>query len=909
MRSKQKKPFTLTDLQDATPSEEAEAFPAPAPEPAQASIRPPPPEHVAAMEKLKANEEGLAGLRRSAEATPSRPPRTGGDGWARYAYPIAVAAALTWAGGLVAFVLGFQSRFGAFDYGALQWVVIGALAAMPAAFILLAAAAMRQGARLAAETRRARDLADDLAIPAALAADQTGGAMDAMRREIENASVAALEAQEPIAALRAALAEESRKLTHTAAEARETGREIAETLGRERAALSELAAALQAQAAEAVEALTLQTRVVADTSDLAQAQLQEAQAALASRAADLAVAAGDASQTALMAGDKLAAQVERLEATGGGVSERLNRLQLTMARERDELNSLSESLRIDQEDLAVQMETRRAQLVEAAAEAREGAAVLGEASDAGSDALRSLIATAAEEVRRLAETAHREQEVLDAKARSAVGLFTGAVAEERATLEAKTLAAIDQLAAAAEEARMAAAGHVESAALAAAEHVEVARARIDELAETAAAKIDDLGETAFAAGRKADEVFDARMAAARRLIDQSAALVDESGRRSAERIEAGLASTRAALDDIQGLLAEVDARFDRIPDEARQRAEAVREAVERGVSDLTAAARAAAEETQAIDAVFQERVRRNYEVLSEAVRLMGRVAGAAGPPLGAEQVSRPTPPVQTPVPGAAQSVRPDAEPEVAREPVEVRSAVAVGERALHVSMGQATTARADPLRPAALAEPIASAREPARAYEPTSAGAAGLRPRLRLTPASDEPGVSMFKPQQPTPEPTPRPAEIHAPKPDEPADTTADEWTWKDLLSTMDDPVDDEALAERLMGEISALGIDAGALLPRSRVDEIAAVLQAGDGGGAREVVRRLAPAAVRRLSRRVLTDRALRGDADKYVRRYEKLLGESAARDREGYMISALLGSEPGRAFLLLDAAIGDLA
>src|SRR3712207_6941968 len=53
----------------------------------------------------------------------------------------------------------------------------------------------------------------------------------------------------------------------------------------------------------------------------------------------------------------------------------------------------------------------------------------------------------------------------------------------------------------------------------------------------------------------------------------------------------------------------------------------------------------------------------------------------------------------------------------------------------------------------------------------------------------------------------------------------------------------------------SALGIDAAALLPRTRLDEIGAVLQAGDAGGAREVVRRLAPAAVRRLSRRVLTE------------------------------------------------------
>ena len=122
------------------------------------------------------------------------------------------------------------------------------------------------------------------------------------------------------------------------------------------------------------------------------------------------------------------------------------------------------------------------------------------------------------------------------------------------------------------------------------------------------------------------------------------------------------------------------------------------------------------------------------------------------------------------------------------------------------------------------------------------------------------------------------------------------------------DEVDTEALAERLMGEILALGIDASILLPRAKVDEVAAVLQAGDPVGARDVVRRMAPAGVRRLSRRVLMDKGLRAEADRYVRRYESLLADAAERDPEGFMTTALLTSDPGRAFLLLDAAIGDL-
>ena len=134
-------------------------------------------------------------------------------------------------------------------------------------------------------------------------------------------------------------------------------------------------------------------------------------------------------------------------------------------------------------------------------------------------------------------------------------------------------------------------------------------------------------------------------------------------------------------------------------------------------------------------------------------------------------------------------------------------------------------------------------------------------------------------------------------------------WTWKDLLSSIDEPpIDDEVLAERLIAEIEAMGLDAANLLPLHRIDEIAAAVQRGDGQSAREAVRGLAPGAVRRLSRRVLTDKVLRAQADRYVRRYEDLLHDSARRDHEGFMTAALLGSDPGRAFLLFNAAVGEL-
>ena len=78
---------------------------------------------------------------------------------------------------------------------------------------------------------------------------------------------------------------------------------------------------------------------------------------------------------------------------------------------------------------------------------------------------------------------------------------------------------------------------------------------------------------------------------------------------------------------------------------------------------------------------------------------------------------------------------------------------------------------------------------------------------------------------------------------------------------------------------------------------------------GAREVVKRLAPAATRRIGRRLASDEAVRRQARVYVRRYQTLVDDAVVRDPEGFLMATLLGDEAGRLFLLLDAAAGDQA
>ena len=71
--------------------------------------------------------------------------------------------------------------------------------------------------------------------------------------------------------------------------------------------------------------------------------------------------------------------------------------------------------------------------------------------------------------------------------------------------------------------------------------------------------------------------------------------------------------------------------------------------------------------------------------------------------------------------------------------------------------------------------------------------------------------------------------------------------------------------------------------------------------------MRRVAPAAVRSVSRRVMSDPDLRSDAERYVRAFAGRLSDEARGGPAAVL--AALATDGGRAFMLLDAAVGDLA
>jgi hypothetical protein len=360
-------------------------------------------------------------------------------------------------------------------------------------------------------------------------------------------------------------------------------------------------------------------------------------------------------------------------------------------------------------------------------------------------------------------------------------------------------------------------------------------------------------------------VFEARLEEARALVEASSKMVEEAGAATARKLEEGAASARATLDELSGLLADVEARAAQLPAAARGQADQVRAAVAEGMDELMAQARRTAEQAEAIDVAFQERVRRNFEMLSEAVRLMG-VAAVAAP--------APTPPA----PAKAETAAPP--------PAPPRRAKAAAPKPEEPEPLLLDTPSEDQASAAALADRI------------------GLRNRIRLTPtATDKEFSAVF--QAASGAPAPAPGADSA----EPGEDGGDAWTWKDLLASLDgEGGEGERLEETLAAELVRMGVDAGKLLPRARVEEIAAVMQAGDLEGGREVVKKLAPAATRRIARRMFTDEDVKRRTEVYVRRYKTLIGDAAARDPEGFLLADLLAADAGRIFLLLDAAAGDM-
>jgi hypothetical protein len=790
---------------------------------------------------------------------------------AAHAYWWALLAALLWGVALLALVLTAEASGGPLTSPSVRLALLASLALAPLGVAFFAAYVVRQGAALAAETRRTRALAQGLVDPALLASAETGRVTAEITTQLEGLRAAAAEARDQLSAVRAELAAESDRLAAQAVDAGAAAERARDTLAGERARLEALTGELEGRALAVAEAVNSTARMIATAAVMAQTQMVEAQKELATRTTRLDEAAAKAGEASRAAADDLARQALRLEGAGAAVGEHMAQVEAALNGRRADLVAAAEAWREQQEQLAAEAESRQARLADSLERAGAAGRDLEIKTAGAAEALRGVLSTAGEHLDALSSTAESRRAELDAAIEAALDRLALSIAEHRRALETEASEAAVRFAALAQES-------LRSTDV----QADAARAKLDALhahaaeadrsiEETFKARIegarrlhDMLAESAFAAARQADATFEARLNTARKLVEQSALLLDEASEKTTARIEAGLSAATLSLSGLQAGFDAVDRRLERLPTETDARVREVEAAVERGAAELVAVARRAAEETQAIDAAFQERVRRNYQMLSEAVRLMGAVAGGQ-PPSSSLSLMQPAPAEAAEPPSPVEAPRPAPEPEAS-------------------SSAPSAPKRRSRLR-------LTSAPTPEPAGAPPAAAPAEFHDIFAAAGGPSEALTALAEP----------PPTAEAARSDE-------GWTWKELLTAMDEaPLDDEALVERLLAEIEAMGVDAPALLPRARIDEIAAAWQTGDGHGARLVVSRLAPAAVRRLSRRIATDRALAAQVERFVQRFEGVLAEARRSDREGLATAALLGSDPGRAYLLLEAAAAE--
>lgn len=760
-------------------------------------------------------------------------------------YLFALLASALWIGGLLAFAVGFESRLGAFAFEPFTTAVFGFLALAPVGFIGFSAFAFNQGARFAREAERAKGLADDLAAPVTSAAVAAGSAVATIRSEINGATDAAARARIELTALREGLAEETRRLLEAANESIRTTQHLTQVMGEEREALGRVTSALDHQADRVVSSVERQARMVAEASDLAETQLREAEASLTARAADLTAAAEDANRGAQAAGQGLEVQIERLETTGRTVYDRMSDADAGMDRQRVMLSATVDSLKAEQEQFEQTFAERHDQLASLVSQSIEAANAVTQSVADANQQFDDLAGSSIDRAEAMSDAARQHRAAIASAAVDSLSALTDASLRHRDVLLAETQYMIDTMVQAAEEARLAAEEQMA--------HVK--------------GQIDQLGEASFTAGQQAEAMFEARLSEARTLIEQSARLAEEAGARSSEQLTEGLVSTRAVVSEFAELLARLEARMANLPKEAARQAEIVTSGLAQGliqgIEDLTLAARRAAEDSQAFDVEFKDRVRRNYEALGLAVMQLEATGKRTPSPVSAPIAERP--------PLAVSSIL--------RQPVAGRPVL--------------RTPPASPTRPDPITRPLARPDD------------SPPRPRLKLTPAIETPPA-------PTPAPIAAPARPATPPPS-PAnlgggEDKPDQWTWKDLLTSLEeDFVEDEQLGPILAQEIHDMKIDTQSLLPRASVEEIAASINAGDYDAALDKVTGLAQNSIRRLAKRLQSDRGLMTKAERFVEMQSNMIVDAASRDREGFLMPTLLSNEQGRAYLLYAAALAD--
>lgn len=515
-------------------------------------------------------------------------PKTEGGGWLAFG---GAAFGLLWFGGAAAYLAGYT------DLTALspaQLAGLSVFAAAPALLFVLAGLLGREVSRAGSRARRLDAAVLRLATPTEHAEEDASRLADAITMQVDRVNKAMESALARLAAMEEVITHHAESLEDGSTRARERAEQLTRELREERLRLNDVSEGLDDKAAMIAAAIQDQSKMVAAAAELADAKAAAGERLIKSGAERLS-AAGQAAEEA---GDRVAlsldARATELRDFSDMLRNRTDGLEEAYLKHRDRLQDVTETLRKEQEKIGAALDFHKAELETMTRKARDGA------------------------------------EILESTAKNSGEVFLDAV--DKALGQAKDLA--NSLSERSEEAARAqerALDRMRDAARAAREAAEEAGESLKKQADDAEAALERVSESGFEVARRSDEAYQARLREAEDLTARAEKAAEEAAeavrKQLSETLDAARRESRRIEDELSGLRSKLEDA----PDAARDAAKAMQRTLEDGLAQLNETAQTASDQARDIDALFQSRIRQNYELLSDFILRMGAVAGGHKP--------------------------------------------------------------------------------------------------------------------------------------------------------------------------------------------------------------------------------------------------------------------------------------
>ena len=532
-------------------------------------------------------------------------PDTPGGGWLVW---LGSVFALLWMGAAGAFIwgiLGVQSLDDLTRYGFGQLTGLSVFALAPALLFIMGGLMAREVRRNGHNTRRVEIALRRLSEPSRHAETEIRSLSTAVAGEVERINAALESALARLAAMEEVITHHADTLEQSATDARDRTGALLSGLRAERQRLSEVSESLDDKAALIAAAISDQSKMVAAAAELAASQASDSERRIRASVDDLNEAGTSIVERSDQAALILSERTGHLRELSETLKERSENLDAAYVKHRQRLADAGEALRAEQEKIGAALDFHKAELEVMAKTAGDGATALNDAASAGALAFREAVEAAVSRADDLASRVRTE---------------TDHAASEHE-------AALARLVAAAQEAKT-----ISDAAIEA----------IEAQADVVAAKVEKTNESAYEAARRSDEAFEQRLAEADKLTQRASRAADDAAEAVRKRLAEVLTAAREESETVERHIETMTNRLSEMPNMARDRAQEAADALRRGLDGLNAAAMAAAEEAQEIDAAFQARIRQNYELLSDFMLRMGSVAGGRrAPDLGLNELPDP----------------------------------------------------------------------------------------------------------------------------------------------------------------------------------------------------------------------------------------------------------------------------